>query len=132
MESSWLIQEGMGEKLGLGIQFSAAFFFGLGVGFWYCWQLAIVLVVVIPLLVITIGVLIKGLTRASSQSAVAYSKAGSIAQEVLGAIRTVASLGAEQREMARYEAQARRLEKCRTLTTKIPTRFFLQMRKNTS
>ena len=77
----------------------------------YCWQLAIVLCVVIPLLVVTVGVLIKHLQRSSAASQAAYTRAGAIAQEVLGAIRTVASLGGEKREMARYDAQVKEAER---------------------
>jgi hypothetical protein len=41
MESTLLIQDGLGEKLALAVQFSCSFVFGLAVALYYCWQVGV-------------------------------------------------------------------------------------------
>ena len=95
MESSAIIQDGLGEKFALGIQFSISFIAGLITALYYVWQLALLLFGVVPVLVVGIGLV---MTLVAPQSTVdAYNAAGSAAQEALGAIRTVFAFGAQQK-----------------------------------
>jgi ABC-type multidrug transport system fused ATPase/permease subunit len=43
------------------------------------------------------------IVRLSSSESSAYAKAGAVAEEVLGAIRTVIAFGGEEKEVERYE-----------------------------
>ena len=53
----------------------------------------------------------KHLQRSAAASAQAYTRAGTIAQEVLGAIRTVASLGGESRLVELYGSHVKEAER---------------------
>ena len=44
-------------------------------------------------------------TKATTQEQSAYAKAGAVAEEVLGAIRTVMAFGGQKKECARYSQQ---------------------------
>jgi ATP-binding cassette subfamily B (MDR/TAP) protein 1 len=59
MERTLVIQDGLGEKLALGVQFTMAFFAGLAVAFYYVWQLALLMVGVVPVLTVLIGIAAK-------------------------------------------------------------------------
>ncbi len=97
-----MIQDGIGEKLALAIQFSSASVYGLIVAFYYVWQLALLLCGVVPAIVIILGSLVGLLTKSTEASNNAYNAAGSVAQESLAAIRTLMSLGNEPRVAKAY------------------------------
>lgn len=99
MERTLVIQDGMGEKFALGIQFTTAFFAGLAVALYYVWQLALLICGVIPIIIILIGLIVVEFTKASTRSTNAYSSAGNSALQALGAIRTVFALGVEKKEV---------------------------------
>lgn len=108
--------------------FSAMFVGGYTVGFIRGWQMALVLSAALPLLAVAGFFMMKLLSSSevagknrtvmnsecgrqslkcmilvycySAQKA--YSKAGSVAEEVLGSIRTVAAFGAEEKSILRY------------------------------
>lgn len=46
----------------------------------------------------------KGVAKLTGSELKAYGKAGSVAEEVLSSIRTVAAFGAEEKEAERYGA----------------------------
>ena len=99
-----LIQAGIGENLGQMIMFITLFISGLVLAFVRGWKLALVLLAVLPLLMIAGGFMsfmLANLTKRGQQS---YAKAGSVVEEVLGAIRTVAAYGGEKFELERYSA----------------------------
>ena len=91
MESTQIIQDGLGEKLALGIQFGSSFVFGLGVALYYVWPLALLLLAVIPVIAIALAGFMA--LTSSNGTIDAYNAAGSAAQEALGAIRTVFAFG---------------------------------------
>lgn len=111
METTLLIQEGLGEKLALGIQFLCSFVFGLLVALYYVWQLALLICAALPVMVVLIGVISSVMTQSAEASNAAYNDAGSTAQETLGAIRTLSSLGGEQIEINKYSSQLEKAEK---------------------
>lgn len=102
MESTLVIQEGMGEKLALSVQFVAAFFLGLGTALWYAWKLALLLCGVVPLIGIMIAMLVGRIVKANELSTQANIAAGGGATEALGAIRTVLAFGTECRAASVY------------------------------
>lgn len=97
MESTLLIQDGIGEKLALAIQFTSSFFFGLIVALYYVWQLALLLMGVVPVLCFLIGGIANIMTNSAKASSEAYNSAGSTAQETLGSMRTVFAFGGTER-----------------------------------
>merc|ERR1719181_255578 len=48
MEDGLRFQDGLGEKLGLAVQFVLAFVLGFGVALWYCWPLALAMMAIVP------------------------------------------------------------------------------------
>jgi ATP-binding cassette subfamily B (MDR/TAP) protein 1 len=102
MESTLIIQDGMGEKFGLGVQFSCSFFFGLIVALYYAWQLALLVCAIVPVAGFVIAVLAGVLTKSTEAATGAYNLAGSIATEALGGIRTVAGFNGEKHWASAY------------------------------
>jgi len=102
-EECFNIQQGIGEKVPTFLYSIALFFSGLIIGYVKGWQMALVLTGFMPVIMMT-GVMyvfaMQKMTRINGQC---YAKAGGVSEEVLNAIRTVASLGGETRETARYE-----------------------------
>ena len=105
MERTATIQDGIGEKMALAVQFGMAFIAGLIVALYYVWQLALLIMAVIPVLAILVGIITKFLQSSSEESLQAYTVAGSTAQQALGAVRTLFALGGERRETERYSQQ---------------------------
>lgn len=75
------------------------------VGFIRGWKMALVLSAALPLLAGAGFFMMKLLSSAEVAAQRAYSKAGSVAEEVLGSVRTVAAFGAEQKSILRSEQQ---------------------------
>ncbi|XP_058037982.1 ATP-dependent translocase ABCB1 [Ahaetulla prasina] len=96
------INEGIGDKIGMLIQGISAFFTGFIVGFTEGWKLTLVILAVSPVLGISAAVWAKILSRFTNQELAAYAKAGSVAEEVLGSIRTVIAFGGQKKEIERY------------------------------
>ena len=105
MERTAIIQDGIGEKMALAVQFGTAFIAGLAVALYYVWQLALLIMAVIPVLAILVAIITKFLQSSAEDSLQAYSIAGSTAQQALGAVRTLFALGGERRETERYSQQ---------------------------
>ncbi|KAI2660891.1 Bile salt export pump [Labeo rohita] len=70
----------------------STFIFGFMVGFIGGWKLTLVVIAVSPLIGLAAGLM-----------AMAYAKAGAVADEVLSSIRTVAAFGGENKEAERYD-----------------------------
>ena len=100
-----IIQEGMSDKVGLLIQFSAAFLSGFIIGYYRGWKLALVLSSCLPFLSGAAYLLAKTLGEGSAKSQKAYAGAADIAQQVLSSIRTVYAFGGEEKEKKRYAQQ---------------------------
>ena len=105
MEYTTVIQEGLGEKLALGVQFVSSFIIGLAVALYYSWELALLVISFIPIVAIAIGIITAPLPKISENNTISLNKAGSITQESLGSIRTIFSLGIEGKELRRYSEQ---------------------------
>ena len=110
MESTLVVQDAMGEKFALGIQFVVAFFGGIGVALYYCWALALLMLGIIPVLAGLIGIAVVDLTKATTKSTEAYNIAGSIAIQSLGTIRTIYSLVIERKEADKYTVALKEAE----------------------
>ncbi|XP_021504023.1 phosphatidylcholine translocator ABCB4 isoform X1 [Meriones unguiculatus] len=97
------ISEGIGDKVGMFFQAIATFFAGFIVGFIRGWKLTLVIMAISPILGLSTAVWAKILSTFSDKELAAYAKAGAVAEEALGAIRTVIAFGGQNRELERYQ-----------------------------
>ena len=108
IESTTIIQDGIGEKLAIGIQSLFAFIAGFAVALYYAWKLTLLLLAVIPVM---IGIAAGAAAYLPATTSDTYNKAGSAAQEVLGSIRTVFAFNAEAKEAERYSSSVKAAQK---------------------
>ncbi|XP_028672963.1 ATP-binding cassette, sub-family B (MDR/TAP), member 4 [Erpetoichthys calabaricus] len=106
------INEGIGEKISMLIQSLSTFIAGFVIGFVYGWKLTLVILAISPVLGLSAALFSKILTAFTSKEQKAYAKAGAVAEEVLGAIRTVVAFGGQKKEMNRYH---KNLEQAKTM-----------------
>uniref|UniRef100_A0A8C1KW97 ATP-binding cassette, sub-family B (MDR/TAP), member 5 n=1 Tax=Cyprinus carpio TaxID=7962 RepID=A0A8C1KW97_CYPCA len=88
------INDGLGDKICVFVQFFCTFISGFIIGFIYGWKLTLVILAVSPLLAGSAAVWSK-LT--------AYAKAGAVAEEILVAIRTVVAFNGQKKAVEKYE-----------------------------
>ncbi|ETV98503.1 hypothetical protein H310_08642 [Aphanomyces invadans] len=99
-----LVQEGIGRKVGDGINFCSIGVTGLGLAFYYGWQLSLVLLAFVPLMTISSYCMTKAVTAAVESGAKAYAYAGGIAQESLSNVKIVHVLNTLQAAVDKYSA----------------------------
>lgn len=92
---------GLGDKIGQFFQWMAACIGGLICGFVFGWKLTLVTLSGGPVMAIGTFILTKLMSDFTEQELKHYGKAGAIAEEVLGAIRTVAAFGGEKKDAER-------------------------------
>ncbi|CAG2103942.1 unnamed protein product [Medioppia subpectinata] len=101
------LQEGVGDKVALCIFSFSTVLCSLGTAFYYGWELTLVILSVTPVLIISFSIIAKIYfqiqARYSTTEADSYGKAGAVAEEVLGAIRTVYAFDGQQKEILRYD-----------------------------
>lgn len=100
-----VMQRGMGDKVAYFMQYMATFVTGVTLALVTGWKMTLVVLGAVPALVLSGAIFAKTLSEATQQGQAAYSKAGGIAEEVLGLIRTVAAFGSEEQEARRYDEQ---------------------------
>ncbi|GMF36403.1 unnamed protein product [Phytophthora lilii] len=105
------IKDGMGQKLGDSFRFTIQFVVGFVIGFVRGWDITLVMACVMPFMTISLGWLIKTLRIKSDWAQKVYAEAGSVAEETLGSIRTVASLNGEQKAIQKFEKKVFEAEK---------------------
>ncbi|KAL4166727.1 hypothetical protein KRP22_013980 [Phytophthora ramorum] len=105
------IKDGMGQKLGDSFRFTVQFIVGFVIGFVRGWDITLVMACVMPFMSISLGWLIKTLRIKSDWAQKVYAEAGSVAEETLGSIRTVASLNGEQKAIDKFEKKVFEAEK---------------------
>jgi len=93
------------------VQAIAQFTAGLVISFSQSWRLSLVLLAGLPLIGGAAAALSAVMSEAKSASSSQYAKAGGVANEALGAIRTVASLGAERKFTVAYNKLIEQAEK---------------------
>ena len=97
-----MVQGGISEKVGTGLQYFSMFLSGFIIGFVKNWKLSLVILSVVPLLVLGGAIFGKLLSDAATSGQSAYAKAGGVAEEVLSGIRTIVSFGSEDSSTDRY------------------------------
>ncbi|KAF7804972.1 ABC transporter B family member 21-like [Senna tora] len=92
----------VGDALGLLIQNIASALAGLIIAFIASWQLALIILVLIPLIGVNGYIQIKFMKGFSADAKMMYEEASQVANDAVGSIRTVASFCAEDRVMELY------------------------------
>ncbi|OWY94284.1 hypothetical protein PHMEG_00036028, partial [Phytophthora megakarya] len=105
------VKDGMGQKLGDAVRFICQFFSGYIIGFVRGWDITLIMSCLMPFMVVSMGVLLKIMQKRAVHSQQMYAEAGAVAEETLGSIRTVSSLNAEKRAIAKYNERASAAEK---------------------
>ena len=100
-----VVQQGIGEKLGLAIQFFATFVAGFIIGFVKGWKLAGVMLAIVPFLAISAAFLFKSVSKFATRSQELYAEAGSVAEQAIASIRTVTAFNGGFKESNRYKAK---------------------------
>ncbi|KAL2338874.1 hypothetical protein Fmac_013320 [Flemingia macrophylla] len=95
----------VGDALGLLVQNIATAVGGLVVAFDACWQLALLMLALAPLLVLNGYVQFKFLKGFSADVKKLYEEASQVANDAVGSIRTVASFCAEEKVMELYQGK---------------------------
>jgi len=127
---SRMIQDATGEKVGMILQQVAMLVTGMSIGFVFGWQLALVILAVTPLMAIVGAVFTKVMTDMTEVSQQHYAKAGGIASETLGAMRTVASFSQEESHLQQYvvflkDAMAKGMKKSLAISMSLGMTLFV-------
>ncbi|KAI3900112.1 hypothetical protein MKW98_001012 [Papaver atlanticum] len=101
----------VGDALGLLIENIATLIFGLGVAFLANWQLALIVVFLLPLLGLNAWVQVKLMKGFGGDAKVMYEEASQVASDAVGNIRTVASFCAEGKVINLYQNKCNGLKK---------------------
>ncbi|TMW55306.1 hypothetical protein Poli38472_013197 [Pythium oligandrum] len=104
------IMDGMGQKLGDSIRFTAQFIAGYAIGFSKGWDISLVMACVMPCIAMSLAFMLKTLRARSEWAQKVYAEAGAIAEETLGSMRTVVSNNGEGRAIDKYNAKALKAE----------------------
>ncbi|KAL2535199.1 ABC transporter B family member 4 [Forsythia ovata] len=93
----------VGDALAQIVQDTASAIVGLGIAFEASWQLALIIVGMIPLIGLNGYVQIKFMKGFSADAKAMYEEASQVANDAVGSIRTVASFCAEEKVMNMYK-----------------------------
>ena len=96
-----ILQTEIGDKLGVTIQSISSFVFGIVIGFFYSWKLALALISLSPVMLFIGFINVKVSIYHSSREQTAYAAAAVIAEEVISSIKTVVAFGGEPYEINR-------------------------------
>ncbi|XP_047051167.1 ABC transporter B family member 4-like [Lolium rigidum] len=99
---TFLIQDAIGEKVGLCIQLLSTFFGGFIVAFVRGWLLALVMLSSIPPVAVAGAIMSRMMTKLSSRMQAKYGDAGDIVEQTIGTIRTVVSFNGEKQAITTY------------------------------
>ncbi|XP_019094989.1 PREDICTED: ABC transporter B family member 11-like isoform X2 [Camelina sativa] len=100
-----LIRALVGDALSLAVQNAASAASGLIIAFTACWELALIILVMLPLIGINGYVQVKFMKGFSADAKSKYEEASQVANDAVGSIRTVASFCAEEKVMKMYKKQ---------------------------
>ncbi|XP_055694549.1 ATP-dependent translocase ABCB1 [Lutzomyia longipalpis] len=114
------LEEGLGEKVVMFAMFMVACVSSIIIAFVYGWLLALVCLASLPVTMISVGVVGVFTSRLSKKEVEVYAKAGGIAEEVFGAIRTVVAFGGQELECDRYKSRL-----CAARQINIKKNFFM-------
>ncbi|MQL96681.1 hypothetical protein Taro_029358 [Colocasia esculenta] len=99
-----VVQDAISEKVGNFLHYISRFFAGFAIGFTYVWQISLVTLSIVPLIAIAGGVYAYIAIGLIARVRKSYVKAGEIAEEALGNIRTVQAFVGEEKAVRSYRA----------------------------
>ena len=88
-----LVQDGTSERVAIIVQYLSTFVTGFVLAFARGWRLALALSSILPVIVATGAIMMGAMTKFSTDSLENIAKAGTIAEEVIGSIRTIQAFG---------------------------------------
>lgn len=101
-------KNGVGRKLGEGVQFFFTFLGGFAYAFYCSWRTSLVLLAVVPFMSASILFMMKTTQGQAKRANESYAEAGSIVLMAASAIRTVYSLNASQLMIDKYKGATER------------------------
>ncbi|XP_075169480.1 multi drug resistance 49 [Haematobia irritans] len=96
------MKEGINEKISIFVYLIMTFVVAIVASFIYGWELTLVVVASCPLIIVSTALVAKIQSSLTEKELKAYSGAGSVAEEVLGGIRTVFAFSGERKEQNRF------------------------------
>ncbi|XP_013099657.2 multidrug resistance protein homolog 49 [Stomoxys calcitrans] len=99
------MKEGINEKIAIFVYLVMTFVIGIVASFVYGWKLTLVILATCPLIILSTAMVAKIQSSLTEKELKAYSGAGSVAEEVLGGIRTVFAFSGERKEQERFAAR---------------------------
>ncbi|ETS84302.1 hypothetical protein PFICI_02327 [Pestalotiopsis fici W106-1] len=98
-----LIHSGIAEKLGLCVQALSTFVAAFVIAFTSQWKLTLILIWLAPALIVLMGIVATAEAKLETKMLGIYAQGGAFAESILSTARTVHSLGARTRLVARYD-----------------------------
>nr|XP_023658307.1 multidrug resistance protein 1-like [Paramormyrops kingsleyae] len=98
------INEGLGDKICLFVQYFCTFIASIIIGFIKGWKLTLVILAVSPLHAGSAALWSTIIASLTSKELSAYAKAGAVAEEILVAIRTVVAFNGQKKAVEKYES----------------------------
>ncbi|KAK3742595.1 hypothetical protein RRG08_023427 [Elysia crispata] len=96
------VHDAIGDKLGTAVQFLSASILSFFIIFYFGWELALIMQIGVPLLVVAFAFMGIVITNMSALERQAYAEAGDVAEEVFSSIRTVQAFNGQEKEYERY------------------------------
>jgi ABC-type multidrug transport system fused ATPase/permease subunit len=97
-----LVQDGTGEKVPMLIMNMSTFVIAFIIAFYHSWQLTIVLICCIPVMIAYMAFFRKYVVLFTRRNLEQYALAGNVAEEALGAVRTLTAFMAQNKLAERY------------------------------
>ncbi|KAK7346117.1 hypothetical protein VNO80_20632 [Phaseolus coccineus] len=99
-----VVQDALSEKVGNFMHYISRFIAGFSIGFVRVWQISLVTLAIVPLIAIAGGLYAYVTIGLIGKVRKAYVRAGEIAEEVIGNVRTVQAFAGEERAVRSYKA----------------------------
>ncbi|XP_021371104.1 multidrug resistance protein 2-like [Mizuhopecten yessoensis] len=100
-----LISDGIGDKFATMLQWFTTFVAAYIIAFLSGWKLALATVGFYPVIMVTGGSLVRVMGNLAKEEYKSYSRAGSVAEEAIGNIKTVIAFNGQSKECARYNSR---------------------------
>ncbi|KAF9954849.1 Multidrug resistance protein 1 [Mortierella alpina] len=97
-----LIFDGLADKVGLVLASAATFIAGFVIAFTHGWRMSLVLLTAVPLMAVAGGLMAKYATQTTADGQDSYAKAGGLAEQAIGSIRTVVAFDGQKRELQKF------------------------------
>ncbi|KAL0918191.1 hypothetical protein M5K25_010185 [Dendrobium thyrsiflorum] len=99
-----IVQDAISEKVGNFLHYISRFLCGFAIGFSRVWQISLVTLSIVPLIAVAGGIYVFVATGLIARVRKSYVKAGEIAEEVIGTVRTVQAFVGEEKAVKSYRA----------------------------